>query len=61
MWVNSDTSWYFLAQTEPQARKAAIQLYFDEKSKRGFTMEDAKRFYTEFIDIFTIDEFLKMQ
>lgn len=57
IWVNSDYHWYFLQTTFLKAEKAAIRLYMEQRGNRlGITKEEAKKYYSEFIDIIPIQD-----
>ena len=56
-WVNSERNWYFFQTTENKARKAAIELYMNEKNETDIKF--AERFFSEHIDINEVNYLLK--
>lgn len=61
-WINSDLGWTFFAKSYDEANEGAANLYLEERGKKvskGMTLEDAEKYYSEYVDIIEIDEEIK--
>jgi len=58
MWVNSDLNWMFFAKSFEETETKAISLYMSEKKESN--REFASEYYSEYIDTYEIDEYIKI-
>lgn len=56
MWINSDLEYTYFANSYDETESEAISLYMSEKKESD--REFASKYYSEYIDIYEIDEYI---
>lgn len=60
-WDSSSNDWAFFAKSFDEAENEAVKLYLKERSitTKGMSIEDAEKYYSEYIEIIEINEELE--